>query len=887
MQREAWVGRREELEVLRSALTRLGRGEGSSLWIEGEPGVGKSSLAAVGRLEAAQAGYKVYSAAADQLSQQASLSVMMTCLGVRRRSPDPRRAEIAQYLYERRPDPPADDAATGAVVADMLVWLVEELCDAAPSVIVVDDIQWADDASRTVWHRLALAAQRLPLVLIGICSLRDGDANSPRPRSVSETITLAPLPENDALTLVQCIAGGTPGPALSRWAGAAMGNPLYLHEIIDALLRENLIHIEAGVAEMKGEASDGQVPAPLAEVLNGRLRLVTAQTREVLKAACLLGGDFAVTDLALILGQEVPAIFPSLSDAMTAGILVCSGKRMAFRHSLLRQAMYDTIPASVRTGLHQHAARALAKGEADALSVAQQLIAAGEPEADWISDWLLSAAQDLAVQAPEIAERLFSHQLQRSTKDNPSRSKLTAVLAHTMLRAGRYEQAERYAREALALTGEPGARSEMFWLMNRALIGANRMPEAAEVIQEALTERGQPTVWRARLLASLAMVQRAGGVSDVSSSTASRALIDAEQSGDRFAIAYSLINLWMTLSVQRSHSAALEHIDRAIDILGTGRDQPDLLLFALHSKVFNLQNLCRWAEAEAAMRHTKEVSRNAAVARGASGGVTEAVLLYWLGNWDGALAALGGEDESADGSYAGLRERGPDLLWHGVAALIAGRRADLPTVQRHLRSAASIPIVTRAERENADFLFAAEAAAAEQQGNFKQAVAALSRVVDRRPGEMTLVHQWMADLVRVGVAANDRRAVKSAMAAARAEAAAESCAGRAAAMLLRSEGLAFSDPGRLREAVTFYREKGPQVELAAALEDLAVVLAENQQAAASRVALGEATKHYEAFGAAWDLRRATSRLRRYGIRRGVPGIHRSHGLSGWQALTPT
>jgi DNA-binding CsgD family transcriptional regulator len=77
------------------------------------------------------------------------------------------------------------------------------------------------------------------------------------------------------------------------------------------------------------------------------------------------------------------------------------------------------------------------------------------------------------------------------------------------------------------------------------------------------------------------------------------------------------------------------------------------------------------------------------------------------------------------------------------------------------------------------------------------------------------------------------------------------------------------------------------VELPAALEDLAALLAKRGRDDEARAALNEAVSLYDGLQAAWDIRRADSRLRPYGIRRGVRSRRGPHAASGWEALTPT
>jgi DNA-binding CsgD family transcriptional regulator len=160
-------------------------------------------------------------------------------------------------------------------------------------------------------------------------------------------------------------------------------------------------------------------------------------------------------------------------------------------------------------------------------------------------------------------------------------------------------------------------------------------------------------------------------------------------------------------------------------------------------------------------------------------------------------------------------------------------------------------------------------------------------MLPRRDGEMTLIHQWLPDLVRLALAAGDRPMAQAAARACQAEAAAETHPARATAASLRCRGLLESDPDSLSEAVAHYRALGPATELPAALEDLAVALAERGREEDARTALNEAVSRYEGLQARWDIERAEGRLRPHGVRRGGRGQRTPRAAFGWAALTPT
>jgi DNA-binding CsgD family transcriptional regulator/tetratricopeptide (TPR) repeat protein len=883
------VGRATELAVLRAGAEAVRRGEGALVWVEGEPGIGKSSLVAEALAATSDLGWDVGWGIADKLTERLPLRVMLDCLQVRAGSPDPRRAQAAELLRSLRPGLFAGGDGS-AVGVELLVALATRLCAAAPMVMVIDDVQWADEASLVVWHELAASINQLRLLLIVTCRV------SPRRPEVlqlrgavarwgGQVITLAPLTETEVATLVTGMLGSPPGNVLRQLTAQAAGNPLYVRELVDALVREGALQI--GDAAEIGVAAE-RVPASLAVVLNDRLQLVLGGTEQMLRTVALIGGRFTVTDLVVLLHRPASDLAAGLQEAVAAGILVASGAELAFRHPLIQQALYESMPAALRTALHAEAAQDLAAAGADSLTVAQQLISAGRPGAAWVKAWLVQAAPTLTTRAPQLAADLLRREADATPADDPAWDGLTASLVRALLAAGSYAEAARLAGQALSVMSDPVCRAETCWMLARAQVSAGRNDDAITTMRQAVAACGLPRTWQARMLALLAMLERAStGDLDAADSTARRALAVGQEAADAFATAHALTDLWLSHGVRRDHAAALGYIDRALGVLGTNPGHADLVSFALDGRIFTLENLDRWPEAELTLQQAREFAQRSGNPDGATWAAA-AVLQYWLGQWDDALAELGSDAQDAPGlTYSFLRERWSALLVHGVAALIAGRRDQRRTADQQLRMGLALPIQTVPDRENQDFLVAAHALVLEQAGNTHQAMQVLAAILPRRDGEMTLVHQWLPDLVRLAIAAGDESVARTAAQACQAEAEAETKPARAVAASMRCRGLLNSDPAPLTEAVAHYREVGPAVELPAALEDLAVVLARRGSEGDARAALNEAVGLYEGLSAAWDIRRAEARLRPYGIRRGVHGRRGHRAAFGWEALTPT
>ena len=368
----ALVGRDSERALLAGLIKQVSGGRGGSVLIEGEPGIGKSALVRAVVAEAPEVGCQVFWGSGDELGQGLPLLPFLDGLRVREPSANPRRQAIVRLLRgeggtDRGIDVPA-------VLAEQLLALVAEQCGVRPVIVVIDDLQWADPASVALWGRLARLAGQVPLLLVGMMRpvpQRDELLALRRAAGGVARLELSALSETAVADLVAALAGGSPGGDLLRLAGGAAGNPLYITELVTALTRSSKVSITGtGVAALTASS----VPGSLSAAIVDRLGFVARPVREVLRAAALLGVDFAVTDLAVILNRSVTDLIPVVDEARAAGVLAESGNGLGFRHPLIRAALYDEMPAPVRAAWHRDAGRALAKAGASADRVARQLL---------------------------------------------------------------------------------------------------------------------------------------------------------------------------------------------------------------------------------------------------------------------------------------------------------------------------------------------------------------------------------------------------------------------------------------------------------------------------------------------------------------------------------
>jgi len=882
---ETFVGRHADVALLGRLLREVVAGRGQSVLVEGDPGIGKSALLTAGLRTARDLGCEVFWAAADELGQPFPLRAVLDCLDVIGRAEDPWRADIIRLLrQEHSPGVTGTgDAVLGA--AEQLLALVDRACEAKPVLMVLDDLQWADTASLQVWHRLTRATEQLPLLLVG--------AYRPVPRRVeldqlrrSSTarggvqLALRPLAADEVAELIAVRTGGREvGPELTRLAERAAGNPGYLTELVDALLRENAVRVTGRVAELAGRAVGWSAPASLAAAVADRLGFLSDETTEALRAASLLGAEFAVHDLAVVARMPASELALLLAEAVGAGVITEAGQHLAFRYPLIRQALYDGTPVAVRTALHREAARALADSGAPISQVAEQLLPAAGSEDEWFLDWLAGAAPILTHRAPQTAIELLRRAIDQVGSDDRRRDVFASWLATSLAGMGRNADASQQARQVLSRTSDPDRVAEMSWVLAYTSLRTGHSAEALDVLAQGLAAP-LAAGWRARLLSLTALVQAVDLDTATALTTAAEAIEAGQAAPDRFAVGMGLHVMSLDRSFVGDERGNRELIDQALTVLGDDREHLDLRLLLLCNRIVADVNLDETAGIDERITLVRGLAEQAGAARFTQVHVMMAAHYFLQGRWDDALSELESIPELIEGRYS-------FLTLHGLLALIAGHRDDRTTAAVHLKAVRTEPLAIADDRRNAGHVLLARALACERDGLPAQAVAELAPVL-LSPGtglEMNVRYMCLPELTRLALAAGDRETALSATQQCQAEADEAPMPVKDAAAA-RCQGLLERDPLRLLTAAEHYRSAGRRLELANSLEDASVLFGEANDLVRARASLSEAIEVYTELRADWDIRRADARTRPYGVRRGQRG-RRARPTTGWESLTPT
>ncbi|HEY0640833.1 MAG TPA: AAA family ATPase [Pseudonocardiaceae bacterium] len=877
----ALVGRRSEHAELVAAVSALVTGRGRALLIEGEPGIGKSTLVRAAADQATAEGCQVLWASCDELSQAFSLVPILDALGVRESAPDPRRAGVARLLRGDPTEAVGTDVVTAA--AERLLSLVDELCGTGPVLFAVDDLQWADAATVLVWSRLARAVQQVPLLLIGMMRpvpRREDLVALRRVVGTDGRLVLSGMPDEEVVRLVTEVAGGPPGPKLRGLAAGAAGNPLYLTELCAELVRSGKLQRDGSNVEL------GEMPrsTSLSVAVSGRLGFVSEPTRDVLHTAALLGSDFTVPELAVVSGRRAHELAPAIEEAIAAGVLADDEAHgLAFRHPLIRQALYDGVSPAVRAEWHAEAGRALAGAAAPVDRVARQLlVAVNGPhrpsglEDDWLTEWLVGAGEEMVWRVPQVAIKL----LRAATEGRRGTALLTSWLADALYRTGDVDGAEKVAADGLTREPEPDVLVDLHWTSAQCLAAQGRSAECVSTLETALATSGLERRHRARLLVLLARAHRNHGDVDAARRVATQALAEADAVEDRSTTGWALAMLAMVQVMRGEHAEALPLFDRALAVAAGDERLADLSLLLGINHAVALGELDRYDDAIATAQDAWRLADNVGnVVRGSQAQSVLSELLFDTGRWDDALADV----PLMDSRLGYSRNPVVECVGHGIAATIKLHRGDMVGAQGHLAAAERFaPMIGR---RVVGPLALARSLEREQAGALDDALAVLTEALSGDAEELQESEDLLADAVRLAVATGNDEAARTALTRAE-ELARLSDAPRRLAAAQHCRGLLLHDPGQLALAAEGYRAAGRPLPRAQALEAAGLALAESGDVVGARRHFTGSFAGYEALGAVRDLSRLQARFRGYGIRRGPSTPHR-RSRSGWDSLTAT
>jgi class 3 adenylate cyclase len=550
-----FVGRASELRLFQWAYERAAAEAGLSLvTVLGGAGVGKTRLVleAAGRLEdqptlllgrcLPYGNGSTFWPLAQVVRQAAGIGLEDPPAAARAKLAalldrgDPDRALVAErigQLIGLEADPaPIEEAA----------WttrrLLEALAAERPLVVVFDDLHWAEPTFLDLVEQLGGGDHAAPVLLVAVArpellEQRPAWAGG-RPNAVS--MLLEPLGADESGALLDGLAGGgaLPTQARERITRAAGGNPLFIEELLAALVEEGRLRRQAGAWVVAGDLAASGTPPTIQALVAARLDRLDSRDRDLLERAAVVGQAFESDTVAELSPPDVRAEVPArLRGLVRREFLRPAPARLSaeagyqFRHLLVRDAVYQAVPKQVRADLHERLA-GLVEARAGARVREYEEIVGYHLEQAWRclaelgpvdrrgrelgarAAGRLAAAgrRALARGDTPAATALLDRAVALLPGDHPRLALLLTDLADSLITTGDYRRGDQTLTEALAAAGTDDAGLRAHVLITRLQMRLTTEPElefeplrqqveeAIAVLERLGDQRGLARAWR-------------------------------------------------------------------------------------------------------------------------------------------------------------------------------------------------------------------------------------------------------------------------------------------------------------------------------------------------------------------------------------------------------
>ncbi|HJT95796.1 MAG TPA: AAA family ATPase [Mycobacterium sp.] len=594
----------------------------TGLIIEGEAGIGKTTIWLAALAQAHDRGFRVISASAGQAESVLAYAAVADLLGdvdpsVLGELPDLQRIAVDRVLLRTSSEGPATDHR---VVAAAFATVLDRLSIEVPTVVAMDDVQWMDPSSQAV---VSYAARRLNgRVGVLVTERCDPDCGHvvnwlhlARPDSI-DRIHVGPLSLGGLHALISSRLGRSLSrPTMVQISETSGGNPFYALELARA--------IDDGAA-----GSRQVLPPTLCDLMRHRIGSLNRDACALLLAAASVANP-TVQLLAEVNYNTIDRTVELLCEAEGKGLIRVDGDDVRFAHPLLARSVYTDASPAERRAMHRKLAQAVVLPELKARHMA---LAASSADPATLSSLDEAADSASARGAPAAAAELVELAIGLGG-DTPLR-RIRAAEHH--FRAGDARLARRLLEPTIDEL-QPGLlRGIALNLMAGLLLYEDNWGEAVTVLRGALDDvRDDPTLLVDTLI-SLAFSQRMVAQFDESLANAHKAVAVAEERGVPALISRALAML-VQLRVIYGHGVDESSLQRALDL-----DDPDVnVLMPFRARVVHAEILS-WTGRLDEARVELAAARRSAVERGAEHDLMAIATLgtlieVWGGNFADAV----------------------------------------------------------------------------------------------------------------------------------------------------------------------------------------------------------------------------------------------------------
>ncbi len=464
-------------------------------------------------------------------------------------------------------------------LSDVLARLAGE----RPTVVLLDDLQWADEPTLLFIEHLAPQLPRHPLLVLA--TYRDVEVGRPLARTfealhrrrLAQRVMLKGMAETETAEVVRILADQEPPSALVEALHAETeGNPFFLEEVFRDLVEEGQLFGDDGRFRSDIDLAARGIPEGVKLVIGRRLERLSDDARRLLVAAAVAGRVFSFRLLQTLAELDGDAVLDVVDEAEQAVLIresVGAGE-FAFAHELIRQTLVAGLSSPRRHRAHLRAAQAMIQVwagsvEEHAAEIAHHLAQAGD-EADpkqLLTYSLLAGQRALDTSAFEEALAHLERAAGLEAVALPlQRAELLLALGSAHSRLGHWDAALAAWQRSLEEYEELGDSDAVGRVSLEAgfnLAWANRYPETVAMNQRGLAALGERvSADRARLLARLGAIANVGGDPVAGDAMFAEALRLADQLEDEalrgFALGEMCCGLYISMRPSDAVAAGLE-----------------------------------------------------------------------------------------------------------------------------------------------------------------------------------------------------------------------------------------------------------------------------------------------------------------------------------------
>lgn len=573
------IGRERETSDMRRVLEAVKDGTGGTVFVGGEPGIGKTRLIREVKADALRQGFNVltgncrkeialpYEPWIEQFEQtlrnipEAQVPAMFSDHVAEVGFLLPKLFDLISDVPDRVELPPEQERRF--LMNGITSFIQKEAETNQPLVMIFEDLQWADESTCLLIQHLAARIEDSRLLILG--TFRDAEMDSSSPAAamfqtllrerLAEDVILRRLRRHEVVAMLAQLAGKEPPEELVDLVfSETEGNPFFVEEVYRHLLELGKIFDESGEFISGIRIADTEVPRGVLMVIQNRLERMSEPCRNTLTLAAVIGRSFPFRLLANSSDLDEDALLEAIEEATAATLIedLSSGREASYRfvHEQIRQTLLHDLSFPRRQRMHIKIAAAMQKAKGRTIEIAHHLYAAGDAaDADETLSYLEKAI-DEGLEALAFEDVLVTmDQAAELAEDNETMARLGSRRARALRGSNDIDGAAAAYADTIAAISDPALKHGLTMEKIKLLVDAYRadatIADLNAILEKARASSDEPLELEALVLLSRANYQQSldqSGKAEAWFESNSMAIDLARKLGDQDALARALMS---------------------------------------------------------------------------------------------------------------------------------------------------------------------------------------------------------------------------------------------------------------------------------------------------------------------------------------------------------